>query len=124
MGKPNAGKSTLMNLLAKKTIAIVSPIPGTTRDLIEVKLDIHGMPCIITDTAGIRVLGDVSVHNTTDNANNNTDNANNNNTDNASHTNADNANTDKTVSNTNSISATDILAAYQAIEHEGIQRAK
>ena len=53
-GPPNAGKSTLLNALARRDAAIVSPIPGTTRDLIEVHLDLKGYPVTLTDTAGIR----------------------------------------------------------------------
>jgi tRNA modification GTPase len=53
-GPPNVGKSTLMNALAGRDVAIISPIPGTTRDLIEVFLDLHGYPVILVDTAGIR----------------------------------------------------------------------
>jgi tRNA modification GTPase len=53
-GAPNVGKSTLMNALAGRDVAIVSPIPGTTRDLIEVFLDLRGYPVILVDTAGIR----------------------------------------------------------------------
>jgi tRNA modification GTPase len=53
-GPPNVGKSTLMNALAGRDVAIISPIPGTTRDLIEVFLDLRGYPVILVDTAGIR----------------------------------------------------------------------
>jgi tRNA modification GTPase len=53
-GPPNVGKSTLMNALAGRDVAIISPIPGTTRDLIEVFLDLRGYPVILIDTAGIR----------------------------------------------------------------------
>jgi tRNA modification GTPase len=53
-GPPNVGKSTLMNALAGRDVAIISPIPGTTRDLIEVFLDLNGYPVILVDTAGIR----------------------------------------------------------------------
>ena len=57
-GPPNAGKSSLMNALAQRDVAIVSSIPGTTRDLIEVSLDLDGMPVILVDTAGLRDAGD------------------------------------------------------------------
>ena len=54
IGEPNVGKSSLINLLAKRDVAIVSEEAGTTRDAIEVTLNISGYPVIFTDTAGIR----------------------------------------------------------------------
>lgn len=54
LGAPNAGKSTLLNMLAMRDVAIVSPIAGTTRDVIETHLDIGGYPVIVADTAGLR----------------------------------------------------------------------
>src|SRR6266849_1790338 len=52
-GPPNVGKSTLMNQLARREVAIVSPHAGTTRDIIEVQLDLDGYPVTVIDTAGI-----------------------------------------------------------------------
>ena len=57
-GAPNAGKSTLLNRLAAREVAIVSAIPGTTRDAIEVALDLAGVPVVLVDTAGMRESGD------------------------------------------------------------------
>lgn len=57
-GKPNSGKSSLMNALAQRDVAIVSEIAGTTRDVIEVRLDLGGYPVIVADTAGIRESDD------------------------------------------------------------------
>ncbi len=57
-GPPNAGKSTLLNRLAGREAAIVSPIPGTTRDVIEVHLNLGDYPVILLDTAGIRESSD------------------------------------------------------------------
>lgn len=52
-GPPNAGKSSLLNALARRDAAIVSPEAGTTRDVIEVRLDLGGLPVIVADTAGL-----------------------------------------------------------------------
>lgn len=54
VGPPNAGKSSLFNLLARKDAAIVSPIAGTTRDVLQVSLDLGGVKCTLQDTAGVR----------------------------------------------------------------------
>ena len=58
IGEPNVGKSSLINLLAKRDVAIVSEIAGTTRDAIEVNLNIAGFPVVIVDTAGLRESND------------------------------------------------------------------
>jgi len=55
LGAPNAGKSTLLNALAKREAAIVSDEAGTTRDIIEVHMNLGGFPVILADTAGLRV---------------------------------------------------------------------
>ncbi|TIQ03875.1 tRNA uridine-5-carboxymethylaminomethyl(34) synthesis GTPase MnmE [Mesorhizobium sp.] len=54
LGAPNAGKSSLFNALAQREAAIVTDEPGTTRDLLEVVLDLHGMRVRVVDTAGLR----------------------------------------------------------------------
>jgi len=54
LGAPNAGKSSLLNVLAQREAAIVSDEPGTTRDLVELSLDLDGVKVRLTDTAGIR----------------------------------------------------------------------
>lgn len=58
IGPPNAGKSSLLNALAKREAAIVSDIPGTTRDVVEVRLVLGGFPVWIADTAGLREAAD------------------------------------------------------------------
>lgn len=58
LGPPNAGKSTLMNYLAKRDVSIVSQTAGTTRDVIEVHLALAGYPVIVADTAGLRESAD------------------------------------------------------------------
>jgi tRNA modification GTPase len=60
VGKPNVGKSSLLNALLKKDRAIVTEIPGTTRDVIEDYLNINGLPLKIMDTAGIRQTHDLA----------------------------------------------------------------
>lgn len=58
IGPPNAGKSSLLNLLARREAAIVAETAGTTRDVIEVHLDLGGVPVVVADTAGLREGGD------------------------------------------------------------------
>ncbi|THD46257.1 MAG: tRNA uridine-5-carboxymethylaminomethyl(34) synthesis GTPase MnmE [Bradyrhizobium sp.] len=57
-GPPNVGKSTLMNALAHRDVSIVSSIPGTTRDPIEARLELRGLPITLIDTAGLRESDD------------------------------------------------------------------
>jgi tRNA modification GTPase len=57
-GPPNAGKSTLLNALARRDVAIVSPFAGTTRDIIELHIDLGGCPVTLVDTAGLRESAD------------------------------------------------------------------
>ena len=58
LGAPNIGKSTLLNCLAKRDAAITSDVAGTTRDIIEVRMDLHGLPVTFLDTAGLRAAED------------------------------------------------------------------
>src|SRR5579862_5056524 len=58
LGPPNSGKSSLMNCLARRDVAITSSVAGTTRDVIEVGLDLGGYPVVLADTAGFRITGD------------------------------------------------------------------
>ncbi len=58
-GPPNAGKSSLLNFLAQREAAIVTPVPGTTRDILELSLDLGGLPVVISDTAGLRPTNDL-----------------------------------------------------------------
>ena len=58
IGPPNAGKSSLLNALAQRQAAIVSDIPGTTRDVVEARLVLAGFPVWIADTAGLREAAD------------------------------------------------------------------
>lgn len=58
IGAPNVGKSSLLNAMARREAAIVSPVAGTTRDVIEVSMEIGGWPVVLQDTAGLRVSVD------------------------------------------------------------------
>src|SRR5262249_21156550 len=58
VGRPNVGKSSLLNQLAREEAAIVTPVPGTTRDPVERRVEIAGIPLIVVDTAGLRETQD------------------------------------------------------------------
>lgn len=58
-GPPNAGKSSLLNYLSKEEVAIVTPVPGTTRDMLHNQIHLDGLPLHITDTAGLRETEDM-----------------------------------------------------------------
>lgn len=60
LGRPNVGKSSLLNALARREVAIVTDAPGTTRDVLEVHLDLDGLPVVIADTAGLREAEDLA----------------------------------------------------------------
>jgi tRNA modification GTPase len=59
IGPPNAGKSSLINALARRDAAITSPVAGTTRDIVEVAIDLRGYPVVLADTAGLRDSDDL-----------------------------------------------------------------
>jgi tRNA modification GTPase len=59
IGPPNAGKSSLLNKIARRDAAITSPVAGTTRDIVEVAVDLAGYPVILADTAGLRDSDDL-----------------------------------------------------------------
>src|SRR5207249_603459 len=59
VGPPNAGKSSLLNRIARREAAITSPVAGTTRDIVEVAIDLAGFPVVLADTAGLRNSDDL-----------------------------------------------------------------
>ena len=59
VGPPNAGKSSMLNVLARRPAAIVSAVAGTTRDVVQVPLNIAGFPIVVSDTAGLRDTEDL-----------------------------------------------------------------
>jgi tRNA modification GTPase len=59
LGPPNAGKSSLLNRIARREAAITSPVAGTTRDIVEVSIDLAGYPVVLADTAGLRASDDL-----------------------------------------------------------------
>jgi tRNA modification GTPase len=59
VGPPNAGKSSLLNRIARRDAAITSPVAGTTRDIVEVAIDLQGYPVVLADTAGLRESDDL-----------------------------------------------------------------
>lgn len=58
VGRPNAGKSTLINAIARRSVALTSDISGTTRDVLEMRIDLGGLPVVFLDTAGVHEGGD------------------------------------------------------------------
>ncbi|KAL5005526.1 hypothetical protein ScPMuIL_018982 [Solemya velum] len=58
LGKPNVGKSSLLNAITQRPAAIVSPVPGTTRDVVDISLNLGGYPVLLSDTAGLRETPD------------------------------------------------------------------
>jgi tRNA modification GTPase len=58
LGPPNAGKSSILNRIARREAAITSPVAGTTRDIVEVAIDLAGYPVVVADTAGLRDSAD------------------------------------------------------------------